>query len=252
MPWPGAVAVFDLEVAVRQRAARRSAARADRTSVGVGSHRDEVAAVVHVRREHRRLRRAQVELSPRMTTSWVGEHTGCHVRDVGDAELVQALGAEDLAVVAAERIARCSSTTRIGPPGPSSAGGAAVTKLHDTSAASGFVVHVGDAGSSAAGPSRCTSRTARVGARGRQDGRVRPRVVARPTRDRRAAPASRSSNVDVATVAGSSASSNVAPHRVCERDTVRRGRGRRARRHDRRRRVGAGREHDVDPVVAPR
>ena len=84
-------------------------------------------------------------ISPRITTSYVDETVAVTVRDVHRREGVQAFGAQDLRVVAAERIRRCASTTRIGPPGPSvggGGGGAAVVNDHVKSLASALPASV--------------------------------------------------------------------------------------------------------------
>ena len=97
-------------------------------SCGVGPHRDQVAAAVDPVGEHRDLAGAERDLAEdRRRRSRRARRRD--VGDVGGGELVEPLGAQDLRVVAAERVGarwRSRGSARPGPRRAAAVAGAAV------------------------------------------------------------------------------------------------------------------------------
>ena len=168
MPGARRRAGVDVQVARSASVAARVGQPEQAGELRVGTHRDQVAAARapssssivacaavsgHLRRARRRRSAARVAAVTRA--------------DVGDGELVEALGAQDLARSSGRTGSPAALITRTGPPGPSSGGGgggSAVVNDHDAVGGHPVAVGVLTPGRAAAVHGR------RVGRRARQRG----------------------------------------------------------------------------------
>ena len=106
VPWNCIVSVVDagartgsgdLEIALAH-GPRRGAEPEHRPELRVGAHGDQLAAALHPASEHRGLRGGEIDIAQHDHAD-AGERGGADAAQIGDRELVEPLGAEDLGVV---------------------------------------------------------------------------------------------------------------------------------------------------------